>query len=60
MRYYADAKGRRLPNESDQLQLPTAGQSIALTIDFDIQMMIERELDQGVATYPQDQALAIV
>lgn len=60
IRYYADAKGRRLPNESDQLQLPTSGKSVALTIDLDIQMIIERELDQAVATYQPDQALAIV
>lgn len=60
MRYYADAKGRRLPNKSDQLQLPTSGNSVALTIDLDIQMIIERELDQAVATYQPDQALAIV
>lgn len=60
MRYYTDAKGRRLPQETNQFTLPTSGNALTLTIDLDIQKIVERELDQAVATYQPDQALVIV
>ena len=59
IKYYADAKGNKL-KLSDIYLAPTSGMNIQLTIDYDIQMSIERELDNAVKTLNPDMALAIV
>jgi len=58
IKYYADAKGNKL-KLSDIYLAPTSGMNLQLTIDYDIQMSIERELDNAVKTLNPDMALAI-
>ena len=59
IKYYADAKGNKL-KLSDIYLAPASGMNLQLTIDYDIQMSIERELDNAVKTLNPDMALAIV
>ncbi|WP_027963101.1 stage V sporulation protein D [Halalkalibacillus halophilus] len=58
--FYSDAKGRRLTEMSNIYNPPEDGEDLQLTIDASIQAIVERELDQAMATYNPDQALAIV
>ena len=59
IKYYSDAKGNKL-NKQQQYIEPVNGMNISLTIDLDIQMSIERELDNIVDMFSPDNALAIV
>ena len=59
IKYFSDAKGNKL-NKSDIYVEPTNGMNISLTIDIDIQLSIERELDNIVDMFSPDNALAIV
>ncbi|MDQ0159185.1 stage V sporulation protein D [Alkalibacillus salilacus] len=58
--FFSDAKGRRLENRSNRYTPPRDGDHLALTIDADVQSIIERELDQVVAEYNPDGAMAVV
>ncbi|RBW70216.1 stage V sporulation protein D [Bacillus taeanensis] len=57
--FYADAKGNRMPFLSDDYTPPVDGLNLKLTIDTDIQTIMERELDIAEATYNPDGAIAI-
>ncbi|WP_035186365.1 stage V sporulation protein D [Alteribacter aurantiacus] len=57
--FYSDAKGRRMPNLADEYTPPLDGMNLTLTIDSNIQTIIERELDIAEATYNPDGAIAI-
>ncbi|WP_188205721.1 stage V sporulation protein D [Alkalibacillus aidingensis] len=57
--FFSDAKGRRLNDLSNRYTPPEDGKDLSLTIDADIQAIVERELDQAVASYNPDGALAI-
>ena len=57
--FFSDAKGGRLPNLSDTYQEPKNGHDLKLTIDLDVQTIIERELDIVEATYDPDGAWGI-
>ena len=58
IKYYSDAKGNRL--ELNELYVePQNGIDMVLTINYQIQSAIERELDNVVAKYNPDHALAI-
>ncbi|MDD4036216.1 MAG: penicillin-binding transpeptidase domain-containing protein [Bacilli bacterium] len=59
IKYIADAKGNKLML-SEEYQKPQDGMNIMLTIDYEIQKSIERELDIAVAKYNPDNALALV
>ena len=59
IKYFSDAKGNKL-NKSDIYVEPTNGMNISLTIDIDIQLSIERELNNIVDMFKPDNALAIV
>jgi stage V sporulation protein D (sporulation-specific penicillin-binding protein) len=58
IKYFSDAKGGRLEMAEEYVQ-PQKGMDIMLTIDFRIQTMIERELDNTVARYNPDHALIL-
>ncbi|NIK10695.1 stage V sporulation protein D [Alkalibacillus almallahensis] len=58
--FFSDNKGRRLENRSNRYSPPRDGDHLALTIDKDVQSIIERELDQVVAEYNPDGAMAVV
>ncbi|HHW38293.1 MAG TPA: stage V sporulation protein D [Bacillales bacterium] len=57
--YISDAKGRKMPNSTDQYTPPIDGLNMKLTIDSRVQTIIERELDIAEATYNPDGAIAL-
>jgi stage V sporulation protein D (sporulation-specific penicillin-binding protein) len=59
VRFYADAKGKRMPSIADDYKEPKAGLDLQLTIDTKVQTVIERELDIAQATYNPDGMIAI-
>lgn len=59
IKYFSDAKGNKL-ELSDIYVAPTSGMNLQLTIDYNIQMSLERELDNAVKAFNPDMALAIV
>ena len=59
IKYFSDAKGSRL-NLSEVYEQPQDGINMTLTINFDIQSALERELDNAISKYNPDQALGIV
>ena len=60
IRLYTDAKGIPLPHVDDGFKTGKKGQSVELTIDFDMQKVVERELLQAMEKFDATQALAIV
>ncbi len=59
IKYYSDAKGNKL-ELSEVYEQPQSGMNITLTINYEIQAAVERELDNAVEKFDPDQALAIV
>jgi stage V sporulation protein D (sporulation-specific penicillin-binding protein) len=57
--FFSDAKGRRMPNLADEYTQPVDGLNLKLTIDTNVQTIIERELDIAEAIYKPDGAIAI-
>ena len=58
IKYYSDAKGNNI-NKADVYVEPTNGINLTLTINNDIQISMERELDNVVTKYNPENALAI-
>lgn len=58
IQYYSDAKGNKLTKAESYVQ-PTDGMNIELTINYEIQSSIERELDNAMTKYNADGAWAI-
>ena len=58
IKYFSDAKGNKL-ELSDVYVKPQDGMNIQLTIDYNIQSSIERELDNVVDMFSPEMALAI-
>ncbi len=58
IQYYSDAKGQRLSRPENYVE-PTDGINIELTIHYEIQSSIERELDNAMDKYHADAAWAI-
>lgn len=59
IKYFSDGKGKRL-DRSSVYEASVSGMTLALTIDLDIQLAIERELDNVVMKYNPEQALIVV
>lgn len=59
IKYYSDAKGTRL-NLSEVYEQPQDGINMTLTINYNLQASLERELDNAVSKYNPDQALGII
>lgn len=59
IKYFSDAKGNNL-NISEIYEQPQSGIDIQLTIDYNIQKSLERELSNVVDMFNPDMALAIV
>ena len=59
IKYYSDGKGYRL-KQSEIYNEPINGMDLYLTIDIDIQLAIERELDNVIDKYHPEHALVIV
>lgn len=59
IKYFSDAKGNSL-KLSDIYVAPQQGMNLELTIDYNIQMSLERELNNIVSMFSPDMALAVV
>ncbi len=59
IKYYSDAKGNKL-ELNEVYEQPQSGMNITLTINYEIQEAVERELDNAVTKFNPDQALALV
>ncbi|MDQ0217177.1 stage V sporulation protein D [Peribacillus cavernae] len=59
VKFYSDAKGKRMENMADDYKAPKNGLNLNLTIESKIQTIIERELDIAEATYNPDGIVAI-
>ena len=59
IKYYSDAKGNRL-DLAEVYEQPQDGINMTLTINHEIQLSLERELNNAVIKYNPDQALGIV
>ena len=59
IKYFSDAKGNKL-QLTEIYEKPQDGINITLTIEYRLQLALERELDNAVAKYNPDQALGIV
>lgn len=59
IKYFSDAKGNKL-DKSSVYEEPTNGMDIYLTIDYDIQASVERELNNAMQKYNADGTWAIV
>lgn len=60
IRLFTDAKGNALPHVDDEWREGDQGATVQLTIDLDVQQVVERELSQAMEKYNAEQALAIV
>ena len=58
IKYFSDAKGNSL-SMSQIYEQPTSGVNMTLTINYQLQEALERELDVAVSEYNPDQALGI-
>ncbi|MED3660312.1 stage V sporulation protein D [Ureibacillus sp. FSL K6-8385] len=59
IRLYTDAKGNALPHVDDEWREGKQGATVQLTIDLEVQKVVERELSQAMEKYNAEQALAI-
>ncbi|MBQ4583409.1 MAG: hypothetical protein IJA94_00735 [Bacilli bacterium] len=59
IKYFSDGKGNRL-ELSEVYEAPTSGITIQTTIDLDLQLAVENELDNVMSKYNAEHALAIV
>lgn len=59
IKYFSDAKGNKL-NKSSVYSEPVNGMDLYLTINYNIQAAIERELNNAMSKYDADGAWAIV
>ncbi len=59
IKYFSDAKGNKL-TLSDVYLEPQDGMDVQLTIDFNVQKSLERELDNVVSMFEPEMALAVV
>lgn len=59
IKLFTDAKGKALPHVNDEWREGKQGATVGLTIDVEVQKVIERELSQAMIKYNAEQALAI-
>ncbi|TCP70431.1 stage V sporulation protein D [Baia soyae] len=57
--FASNAKGERMPDSKEEFIAPKPGKDLRLTLDLDVQSIIERELDQAMAQYKPESVLAI-
>ena len=58
IKYFSDGKGNRL-ELSEVYEKPQNGMNLHLTIDLDLQLAVERELDNAVAKYSPEHAMIL-
>lgn len=59
VQFFSDAKGRRMPDMSDDYDPPEDGYDLRLTIDTKVQTIMERELDNAETRYKPDGIVSI-
>jgi stage V sporulation protein D (sporulation-specific penicillin-binding protein) len=59
VKFFSDAKGKRMPEMADDFEAPEDGYDLKLTIDSKIQTIVERELDNAQAKYNPEGLIAI-
>ncbi|MDD3341508.1 MAG: stage V sporulation protein D [Bacilli bacterium] len=59
IKYFSDAKGNKL-DVSEIYEKPQDGVNLTLTINHEVQRVLERELDNAVSKYSPDQAIGII
>ncbi len=59
IKYYSDGKGKRL-SMPEVYESPTDGNDIKLTVDLDVQLSLENELNNAYKKYNAEQAIGIV
>ncbi|RSK26936.1 stage V sporulation protein D [Bacillus sp. HMF5848] len=59
VQFFSDAKGKRMNDMADEYKPPIDGLDLKLTIDSNVQTIIERELDIAEATFNPDGMIAI-
>lgn len=59
VQFYSTAKGERMKNMPDDYQAPIDGLDLVLTVDSQVQTILERELDNAQAKYDPDGLIAI-
>ena len=59
IKYYSDGKGKKL-ELSEVYEKPTSGNDVYLTVDLDLQLALERELNNAVDKYKAQGAIGIV
>ena len=59
IKYYSDGKGKRL-NLPELYDSPINGKDIKLTVDLDVQLSLENELNEAYKKYNAEQAIGIV
>ncbi|MCI1881711.1 MAG: stage V sporulation protein D [Sporolactobacillus sp.] len=57
--FFSDVHGHRMSDLKDQYSPPKSGSSLMLTIDARVQAIIERELNNAMAQYHPENALAV-
>ncbi|RXZ77116.1 stage V sporulation protein D [Paenibacillaceae bacterium] len=57
--FLSDAAGRQLPGSSDAYRQPRDGLNLQLTIDKQVQTIMERELDQAMLQFQANSIIAI-
>lgn len=57
---FTDAHGNKFPFQYGNYQAPNRGLDLYLTIDLDIQIVLERVLDNAMERYQPDEILALV
>lgn len=57
--FFSDAKGKLMPNETEVYHPAKDGHNLVLTIDLNIQKIMEREVDEAVKKYQPDQVIGI-
>ena len=60
LNYYMDAKGGLFSNLKSNIISPSSGLSISLTIDYNIQSILERELNNAYLKYSPNSIMGIV
>ena len=60
LNYYMDAKGGLFSNLRSEIVSPVSGLSISLTVDFNIQTILERELNNAYLKYNPTSIMGIV
>ncbi|MBE3593624.1 MAG: stage V sporulation protein D [Candidatus Carbobacillus altaicus] len=58
--FYADARGRKMPDQPSRFIPPIDGDDLVTTLDVNIQMILEREMEDAWSTYQPKSIIGVV